>query len=72
MLALSISSVTSAVAAAVDKDGHPELGQLATKLATGPATLGVSVTADWFADGGAAVSVGFAGEPDIHVLHLAA
>jgi hypothetical protein len=56
VLTLNVNAAAPAVLAAKDKDGHPELAQ----FVAGPAgsTLGVEITSDWFADGGAAVAVG--------------
>ena len=56
VLTLNVDAAAPAVLAAKDKDGHPELAQ----FLAGPAgsTLGVEITSDWFADGGAAVAIG--------------
>jgi hypothetical protein len=59
VLTLNVNAVTAAVLAVKDKDGHPELAQFAAKPAG--STLSVEITTDWFADGGAAVAIGFQG-----------
>lgn len=59
MLTLTIGSVTPAVTAAAGKDGHPELSIFAAAPAS--AQLTVTVTADWFADGGASLATVLSG-----------
>ena len=56
VLTLNVNAAAPAVVAAKDKEGHPELAQ----FVAGPAgsTLAVEITADWFADGSAAVAIG--------------
>jgi hypothetical protein len=56
VLTLNVDAVTPAVLAVKDKDGHPELAQFAARPAG--SVLGLTITADWFADGSGAVVFG--------------
>jgi hypothetical protein len=56
VLTLNVNAITPAILAVKDKDGHPELAEFVANP-TG-VTLGVEITTNWFADGGAAVAIG--------------
>lgn len=60
-LSMIISSATPALQAAAKKDGHPEMVELVTALASGSASLQVTITPAWDSDGSGVVATELSG-----------